>query len=146
MTSAMTEVNLPGQGLAEDKADGLWCRQHLRHLSLGLTALFLILGVALTPLKTAMGLATGFQIAAIGCGLPFILREMAESLKKCTLDLSSLVLIATVGACAQGEPLDGALVVWLYNLAKEGESTLIYFCHLQDLTNIHVMSLPSFLL
>ena len=34
------------------------------------------------------------------------------------------MVIAAAGACAQGELLDGALVVWLYNLAKDDSKTL----------------------
>ena len=77
----------PGQGLASDAADGLWCQQHLRHLSVALTGLFLILGLAFTALDVV---ALCFQIAAMAFGMPFIFREVAQSLKKRTVDLSSL--------------------------------------------------------
>ena len=61
--------------------------------------------------------------AAILLGLPMLIVDSARTLSKCQLDLTTLVIIAAVGAVAQGEVFDAALVVILFNLAKVLEMT-----------------------
>jgi len=111
------------QGTAETQDIKLWCRQHTRHFSVLLAVLLLIIGIVVEKASEMKETAAGFQAAAICVGLPFILLEAYISLSKCQLDLAALVIIAIVGATAQGELFDGALVVILYNFAKVIEAT-----------------------
>jgi len=97
----------------------LWFQLHIRHLSVLLSGLLLIIGAILhATLGHDEQAGLGCQIAAICIGIPFILWEAGVNLSKCQLDLAALVVIATGGAVAQGEMADAALVIVLYNLAK----------------------------
>ncbi|CAK9089956.1 unnamed protein product [Durusdinium trenchii] len=91
--------------------------RHSRQVLVVVSALLLTMGL--------VGSGEVLLLLALVVGLLAILRESLVTLRKGQIDISTLVVLASLAAAMQGERADSALVVLLFNISKVVESVAL---------------------
>ncbi len=119
--AAIVDETFRGPEAAQPERVGL-PRQRVEIILTVLTALFAGLATFLSKAAVPPALITVFYGLAFAAGGYYGLLDGVETLKEKRLDVNLLMILAAVGAAVIGQPLEGAVLLFLFSLSNTLQS------------------------
>lgn len=95
----------------------LWARSHLPAVLTALTLLGMVAGLIAGRLALSNVMTISYAVA-YAAGSYFGLRAGLQSLRRYTLDVDILMVLAAAGAAIVGEPFEGVMLLFLFSLSN----------------------------